>query len=55
MGFTEPQRKETGIWTGLYSLTTISISIQAVLNYAGTSNFAKGKEQVCFHQLVPVG
>ena len=40
-GIEEPQRQQNGVWSGNYMLKD-KYSIQAVLNYAGTSSFDKG-------------
>lgn len=41
-GIEEPQRLQTGVWTGMYSFND-KYSIQGVLNYSGTYSFAKDK------------
>ena len=40
-GIEEPQRQQNGVWTGNYMIND-KYSIQALLNYAGTSSFDKG-------------
>lgn len=39
-GIEEPQRLQTGVWTGMYSFKD-KYSLQGVLNYSGTYSFAK--------------
>lgn len=46
-GFTEPQRMQNLMWSGGYTYND-KISIEAVLNYAGTSSFDKGKRFAMF-------
>jgi TonB-linked SusC/RagA family outer membrane protein len=41
-GIEEPQRQETGVWTGMYSFKD-RYTLQAVLNYSGTTSFDVGK------------
>ena len=41
-GIEEPQRLQTGVWTGMYSFND-KYSIQGVLNYSGTYSFEKDK------------
>ena len=42
-GIEEPQRLETGVWTGMYSFND-KYSIQTVLNYSGTYSFLNDKK-----------
>ena len=49
-GIDEPQRQQNGIWTGVYSYNQ-KYYIQAVMNYAGTYSFAKGKRYKLFPSL----
>ncbi|MGQ9620007.1 MAG: SusC/RagA family TonB-linked outer membrane protein [Bacteroidales bacterium] len=49
-GITEPQRMQNVVWSGHY-IYNDNISVQAVLNYAGTYSFAKDKRYALFPSL----
>lgn len=46
-GIEEPRRLQNGIWSGTYTYDD-KYSVQAVVNYAGTYSFAKGKRYQAF-------